>query len=318
MEDGLTLKREKISSRIKLWSVLLIAIIVSFVAGGCGSFSLPDDLDKAIEKSASFVYENTSEPISDAIGGEWAVKGVLESGINHDEDFVDSYYKNLVKKLKNESIANETYSQYARMTIGVQAIGKSATDIDGFNIVELLDNYEKVTGQGVTAVAYALIASKEAGVTLKNEDKYIDYILHSLRTGEHKDDVFSSDYTSICLEALSFYVDRKDVKTEVDNGISYLSKFQKDDGGMGNCDSTAECIIALNQCKVDILKDERFIKNGKSLGDALMEYMLKDGSFKYVKDLDKTNGMSTEKSLLAMIAMKRGTSGKTLFQEKKR
>lgn len=118
------------------------------------------------------------------------------------------------------------------------------------------------------------------------------------------------------LAALSFYGDREEAADMIDRAASYLSTMQGDDGSMGNCESTAEAIMALSQSGVDVFSDERFIKNGVSLGESLMIYSSGDGGFRHAEDDGEADQMATEKALIALDSMKLFKEGGTLYERK--
>jgi hypothetical protein len=123
-----------------------------------------------------------------------------------------------------------------------------------------------------------------------------------------------TDVVAMAVEALSFYSDREDVAATIEHCINGLSKQQHKDGSYGNCESTAEVIIALTMADIDPITDDRFKKNGKNLGDGLMLFK---GDKKYLHTVDQkeseANNMSTEKALLALASMKLQADGKKIY-----
>ena len=49
--------------------------------------------------------------------------------------------------------------------------------------------------------------------------------------------------------------------------------------GTENVESTDQVVVALCCLGIDPLKDERFIKNGKTLLDGILKYRMSDGGF---------------------------------------
>ena len=81
---------------------------------------------------------------------------------------------------------------------------------------------------------------------------------------------------------------------------------------MGNCESTAEAIIALSQLGVDVFTDNRFVKEDNNLGNSLMEYYVGNGGFSHSAG-DKEDLMATEKALLAIDSMRKLENGERLY-----
>lgn len=294
-------------------------MLMAMSLAGCGGSSA-GNLDKELETAAGWVKEMTPAPSMGSIGGEWAVKGLVASGftVEENQDYFNTYYDDVRAKTKAYKgvLDKKFYTEYARVSIGLATVGKSPEDVEGYNIFKPLDDYDKIVDQGVNAVAYALIASNATGIKLKNEDKYIDFVIDELNEDKMYDIKRSMDYASICMEGLSFYKDDANVQTVIDDCIEGMSKLQEEDGSYGNCESTAEAIIALTSVGVDPINDERFIKDGNSLFDGLMEYKGKEG-YTHMKDDENSDSinkiMPTEKALLALGSMKLFQEGEQLY-----
>ena len=301
-------------SLVKL-QVLMIALMLITLLTSCGGPDVEKNLGDITKETSDYVQEATPNILPGSIGGEWALLGVKNSGAEISPAYEEAYLKhveNLV--VKNKGVLSEDkYTEYARTSIGILACGKDPTNFAGYNLIKPLDNYDAVAEQGVNAMDFALIASKMAGVKLDNQQKYIDYIVKTINDGEFKDDDYASDYLAMNVEALSLFKDDEKVKKAIDKAVKELSKLQKDDGSMGNCDSTCETIIALSQIGKDVFTDEAFIKDGKNLADGLMKFRLKDNSFVHTTEEKEANGMSTEKALLALDSIKLNKDGKRLF-----
>ena len=92
-----------------------------------------------------------------------------------------------------------------------------------------------------------------------------------------------------------------------------MSAMQQDDGGfssMGdsNAESIVQIIVAL--CELGLSpEDPRFVKNGVSLLDALLEFRQSDGGFNHTADGSGNNQMTTEQAFYALVAAKRQRDG---------
>ncbi len=294
----------------------IISILMIFIMLISVSCNAEVNINNQIDKTANELYEDIKYPTSNSVGGEWAVIGVMKSDIEEEkkQDFAAKYYDDIIAKVKSQKgiLSEEYYTEYARAVMGVCTIGKDPKNIVGYNIVELLDDYENVTKQGINAVSYALIASNIADIKLKNEEKYISLILQDLESS--KAEQTNSDYIAMELMALSDYTDRSDVKEQIDSKLEEVSRIQEDDGSFGNCESTAEIIFALNSLKINILEDERFEKRGKTLLDGILAFKDDDG-FLHLNDDENINQMSTEKALLALEAIELSKEGKRLYDK---
>jgi hypothetical protein len=232
------------------------------------------------------------------------------------EDFMATYIEDVKAQtvMKKGQLDDDYYTSYARIAIGYKAAGENPLNVEGYNIVEKLDDYDKIMEQGVIGSSYALIGAKVANYQLKNEKKYVDFLVNEINEQLLYEKKVWTDVVAMAVEALSFYSDREDVATTIEHCINGLSKQQHKDGSYGNCESTAEVIIALTMAGIDPITDDRFEKNGKNLGDGLMLFK---GNKKYLHTVDQkeseANNMSTEKALLALASMKLQAEGKKLY-----
>lgn len=316
-------QRNKLVNMRKSVSVTSIILLICILLVGCNSgkannsseSSSDHDLDSVRKEVVESVIEKTGEATIASVGGDWAIKGLSESGEEVPQEFYDRYFDNVratVKKNKGV-LSEEYYTEYARTIIGLSVIGKDVRDVEGYDLIPPLEDYDVITAQGITAADFAIISSRIAGERLKNEDRYIEFILTELNEGGFKNNSALTDYIAMSVEALSMVEETEETKEAIDEAVESLSGCQLEDGSMGNTEGTVECIIALTQLGIDPTKDERFIKNGHTLIDGLMEFYLGDGEFKHAYDLDEADAMSTEKALLALSALRLFEQGEKLY-----
>lgn len=286
------------------------------MTAGCSTTdTLSDEIEPQIEKTAEFLSEQIPNPQVASVGGEWTVKGLKSSRAYEDEKYFDRYYDNVraIVKSQDGKLHERYYTEYARVTIGLCAIGKDPRNVEGYDLTVPLDDYDMITAQGPNAAAYALTAANTAGVTLKNQDRYIEYLISEIDNGAVKEDRFYSDYISMALLGLSFYADREEVKETIERYTDMLSEMQDENGSLGSCESDAEAVMALSQLGIDVTGDDRFVKKGGSFVDAIMEYSLDDGSFCHSLERKETDFMATEKALIALDSIKLYKEGKKLY-----
>lgn len=148
-------------------------------------------------------------------------------------------------------------------------------------------------------------------------------------------DISDPDMTAMTLQALSpYYNDEKTytytqihtgqqvtkkVRDVIDEALDTLSKMQQDNGsfaslGIENTESIVQVIVALTSLGIDPLMDKRFIKNGKTVLDALKQFKHKDGGFIHSKTYeatnptakpDEVNSMATEQALYGLVSLYR-------------
>ena len=117
------------------------------------------------------------------------------------------------------------------------------------------------------------------------------------------------------LQALAKYTDQKAVAEAAERAVSCLSGIQQADGGfqtMGTAtsESAAQVILALGELGISI-EDERFVKNGKSVLDALLTYRQADGSYLHLPDKSGVGSIATEQAFCALVSALRASRGQS-------
>lgn len=235
-----------------------------------------------------------------------------------------------------------------RLAIALTAIGKDPMHVAGIDLIEYSWNKEKKMSdlpkahqglgdrQGLNELVFGLItidlkqSTRPKDATI-SRNSIIEKILKDYRT---KDGGFSlskngakadMDMTAMTLQALAPYYNQKNyeyVTKAVDKALKLLSQKQSKSGGfiseyglvlgegIETSESTAQVIVALCSLGIDPQKDARFIKNGKSPIDALMEYYVSGGGFRHLRD-GKIDQMATEQAYYALVAYERLLKGQT-------
>ena len=262
-------------------------------------------------------------------GSEWRALGLARAE-KITTELSDGYYSSLVSYVEENASAkldSRKSTENSRVILALSAIGKDATDVAGYNLLEPLADYDFVTWQGLNGPVFALIAfdtynyeipTAADGATQTTRENLISYILDSqLENGGWT--FFGStadpDMTGMTIQALAPYYNKNaDVKNAVDKALDVLSSSQQDNGGFAswgtvNVESCAQVLTALASLGIDADTDERFIKNGNTLVDAIMEFSVENG-FAHVMD-GGYNQMATEQAYYALVSYSRVKSGKT-------
>lgn len=262
-------------------------------------------------------------------GNEWRVLGLARAG-KITSELSDGYYEKLVSYVKENGSAkldSRKSTENSRVILALSAIGKDATDVAGYNLLEPLADFDFVTWQGLNGAVYALIAldtykyeipTASDGATQTTRENLISYILENqLENGGWT--FFGStadpDMTGMAIQALApYYSKNADVKNAVDKALDVLSATQQDNGGVAswgtvNVENCAQVLTALASIGINADTDERFIKNGNTLVDAIMDFSVENG-FAHVQD-SGYNQMATEQAYYALVSYNRVKNGKT-------
>lgn len=114
------------------------------------------------------------------------------------------------------------------------------------------------------------------------------------------------DVTAMTLSALA----GADVNSEtIDAALAFLSFSQQESGGFKsfgeeNAESSAQVIIALASLGVDIRSDERFIKNGRTVLDALEDYRIGEDEYSHILGGEKSESAAVQ-AYTALVALER-------------
>lgn len=301
---------------ICIWMVLMV---LTLPVPSLGSANIKDGV---MEDTAAFLMRTVPSPQVASIGGEWTVIGLARSGVAVPDAYFDTYYKNLeaFTREQNGVLHTRKYTEYARVTLALTAIGKNPRDVAGYDLLLPLGDFDAVVWQGVNGAASALLAldageyavpACPAGKTQATRELYVQNILsHQQACGgfglsDQQPDV---DVTGIVLQALSKYQDIPAVQEATNRALDWLSSVQDDTGGYEsfgakNLESNAQVITALCELGVS-LDDSRFVKNGQGLLDDLLRYYQPGNGFMHTMD-GETNVMATEQAFYALSAVLR-------------
>ncbi len=122
------------------------------------------------------------------------------------------------------------------------------------------------------------------------------------------------DATAMVVQALApWYEKDADAELAVERALSFLSASQLENGGFAsygvpNPESAAQVLVALSALGISPDADERFINNGKTVLDGMMEYRLSDGRFSHTSGGD-ANEAATVQCFYAAVACVRSANG---------
>ena len=324
--------------RLLSW-ILVLTLLFSLTA--CGKKEQDDNqtvsieqqkevLADTIDQTGEFLHSSVADPTFGSVGGEWLIMGLARSGLEISDEYYEIYFQNLCAYTAQQGgvLHAKKYTEYSRVILAVTAIGRDPADVGGFNMLQPLADFEQTVFQGINGPIFALLAldcgnyeipENTVGSTQATRDLYVDYIINaqlenggwSLMGGEAEIDV-----TAMALQALAKYQDRKDVAEAVEKGLAVLSERQNDQGGYQynaaesvSSESVSQVIVALAELGI-ALDDPRFVKNGNTLLDALMQFQQADGGFAHLMD-GETDLLATEQAFYALVAANRVAQGES-------
>lgn len=254
-----------------------------------------------------------------AVGSEWVIVGLAQSRRLSDE-VAQAYLQaaeEYVGDIGSSRLHRAKCTANVRLILALTAAGGDVTDVAGFDLLEGLSDMAYVTKQGNNGPIWALIALDCGGyepVAPMTRQALVGQILSaqnedggwSLTRGESDVDV-----TAMALQALAPH--REQAAEAVERGLAYLSAAQSGDGGymaydLSTSEACAQVIVALTALGIDPDGDERFVKNGNSVLDALLTFGV-EGGFCHTLDNPKIDNVATEQGYYALTAYHRFRSG---------
>ena len=307
-----------------------LSIITISLCVFCGCNVFANDINTCLNKTMEYVSQTVTNPNIGSVGGDWAVFALSRCGYENN-DFYNTYYKNVKDTLEqnNTEHIGDVCADNSRTIIALSAAGYDASDIGGYNLYLPLENFDYTVERGVNAASYALIAFNCTDYEITDEnttnskERLIEFILSKTvpRGGwSNGANIADIDMSAMAISALAPYYDsNEDVREAIDEALNMLSNRQSQDGGfmsfgVSASESSAQMLCAMSVMGIDV-NDERFVKNGNSVLDALMSfYNDETGAFAHIRGT-QANQMSTEQALYAMSAYERSINNKNALYD---
>ncbi len=288
---------------------------------------------KAYNKGIEYIVSQAQSEDAADVRNVWNIINLQRSD-SLEKDVCDKYVANARKYVKEKKGIVE-----AKYVLALCAVGVDVTDFEGYNLLDQFMDYDTVVSQnGITALAYIVMAlnAKPYSISTGNAsdiaEKYALYLAEqSLENGGWSyGSSFDADSTAMVLQSLAPYYKKNDTITkEIDKALDILSSAQEENGGFKSSDSEWQGTVypgASNSCTTAMVwlalsclgiseQDKRFVKNEKTIQDAMISYQLEDGSFCYQTSSMETNSMATYQGMQAFISAEYLSSGKGAFYD---
>lgn len=253
-----------------------------------------------------------------------------------------------------EKLSRAKATEWHRIILAVLACGGNPRRMGESGQIDLVADgtYNRTDGngngilgrQGINGFIFGLIALDSMAYAVPEDAFYTrDDLILNLLSRQLPDggwalsgEVCDPDITGMTIQALAPYynsekqylLQRPDasgasalrkVRDAVEDALACLSGLQQEDGGfiswgMPNSESGVQVLVALCALGIDPFTDSRFLKNGHSVYDGILQYRNPDGGFlhSFVYDAenpsslpDKSNTMAGEQALYGMAALLR-------------
>lgn len=294
------------------------------------------DVSGVLNATMAKLATTVTAPVFGTNAGEWTVFSLARGGyFAKDNAYFTEYYNRIVETVNdtaasvnmNGALHKNKSTENSRLIVALSAIGKDATSIGDWNLVEAYsaNGFEWIKKQGINGSIWALIALdsnhyETSDATIRQQ------CIDSILSLQHDDGGWSlmankayasdPDITGMALTALYPYRDQEAVAAACEKAFECLSAMQHDNGtfasGGSECsESCAWVIVACTTWGINPDTDSRFIKNGNSVVDGLLAHYLEDvAQFQHIIGAG-ANGMATDQSCYALVAYNRFMNGKT-------
>lgn len=285
----------------------------------------PQDTSAILNATMAQLASTVTAPSFGTNAGEWTVLSLARGGYySADNSYFSDYYNRIVETVNetaasvdlNGALHKSKSTDNSRLIVALSSIGKDATSVGDWNLITPYDDFAWIKKQGINGVIWALIALdtnnyQTTDTTIRQQ--CIDFLLEKqLEDGGWALSGTTSDpdITSMALQALYPYRNQSAVESVANEAFSCLSQMQNDEGGyssMGNVnsESCSQVIAACTAWGINPDTDANFVKNDKSVLDALLTYYVEeDAAFKHVAG-GTVNDMATDQACYALVAYNR-------------
>lgn len=290
--------------RVLIWACAIFIALTPFYA------LAESGIDMAIEGYAVLAGDETisewiENTLPDDAGGQ-ADNYILglyhaQSFLANDFDF-GNYRDALYRVLMRDEFNSPVSKQRSALTLIALGSGGALPDT-------LAD--ETIGKLGIMSYIFGLhLIHNGAASDAWSEDMLVEKIISLQKqdggwaiTGNYGD----VDVTAMCIQALAGRNYGSEVDGVIGSAIDFLAEKQLESAGYSaygveNCESCAQVLIALKCAGIDYAHDERFIKNGRTILDALLDFRTDDGLFEHNMG-GGFNEMATAQALAALVAL---------------
>ena len=276
--------------------------------------------------------------------GEWTVLSLARGEyFEKDNAYFTGYYNRIVEYVNqkatsvnlNGALHKSKSTDNSRLILALSSIGKDSTAVGDWNLITPFNDFNWIKKQGINGPVFALIALDTNDYETEDttiRQQCIDFILNAqLSDGGWalSGSVADPDVTAMVLQSLAPYKSQSAVATAAEKAFTCLSNIQNNDGGFAswgtvNSESCAQVIVACTAWGINPDTDSRFVKNNKSVVDAILShYSESDAQFEHVIG-SGTDNMATDQACYALVAYNRFMNNQTslydmsdvIFEEK--
>ena len=285
----------------------------------------PQNVSGVLNATMAKLAATVTVPTFGTNAGEWTVLSLARGEYyNSQNTYFREYYNRIVETVNEEAASvnmngalhKSKSTDNSRLIVALSSIGKNATKVGNWNLITPYEDFKWIKNQGINGVIWALIALDTNGYPTEDttiRQQCVEFILGKQLTDGGwalSGDVADPDITSMALQSLYPYRENSAVALAAEKAFAKLSAIQESNGGYSswnstNSESCAQVIVACTTWGINPDTDARFVKNNKSVVDALLTYYVEEeAAFKHVA-LGTVNDMATDQACYALVAYNR-------------
>ena len=289
------------------------------------------DVSAVLNATMAQLAATVTEPAFGTSAGEWTVISLARGEYyTADNAYFTGYYNRIIDYVNDKAASvnaggalhKNKSTENARVIMALSSIGKDASSVGDWNLIAPFNDFDWIKKQGINGPIFALIALDTNDYETEDttiRQQCIDYILDAqfedggwALSGSAAD----PDVTAMALQALAPYASQSEVSSAAEKAFATLSTIQNSDGkyaswGTVNVESCAQVIVACTAWGINPDTDSRFVKNNKSVIDAVLaHYSEEEAAFEHVIG-SGANDIATDQACYALVAYNRFMKGKT-------
>jgi hypothetical protein len=301
----------KNGSRLMAWMLLFVLLFSAVVTVQPAAAASSKDLERkvytAMQNAVKYYYNADRAYHFDDF--DWELIGLAQAGEKLDSrKWQDKHDLTAFDFWATKAKELDEAGQFAKLAIALMKNGYDPTNFNGKNLLEEIAKRQDANGRmgddtyTIFNHVLSIVALEMYGYDYDRE-KAAEFLLKRYDDFSEELDTYTDDI-AFTLHALHLLGDIDGVEEEKEKILDRLEKERKADGSIaGNPDSTMEALTALTSVGEDVLK---------SPWDKSVEYVLdnqlEDGSFQSAWSNGETSAMTTEKGLISLATIRKGTT----------
>ena len=162
-----TVEKKSLRKALALLIILAMVLMAGCSGSGSGSGSGSKDMDSVMQSASEYLVENVAIDSVDSMGGGWVPFALKMSETDAaDDDYYAAYYDSIraIAKSQKGVLSEDHPTAYERVSINLKAIGQDPTSVEGYDLMEKVDDYDAIHEQGLNAEIYALVSADRKSV----------------------------------------------------------------------------------------------------------------------------------------------------------